>query len=421
MGDQLLRARGLRRLSIIGSLAAVVLGLIAVIMIAKIHGLDFHVYRQGAVTLLEAGGTQLYDPVAVDTASKGLPFTYPPFAALLFTPLALIPGSAGLTLMTLISCACLVAISFIVVNYLGKSGSMGSLAGTSGKLLAVALATLLIGITGPWREGLGFGQINSIIMLLIVVDLVRPPSRIPRGALIGLAAGIKLTPLAFGLIFLARGDWRSILTMGATFAGTIAIGWLVLPVGSGAFWLDALLNPERVGDTDDMYNVSINSLLAHLHTPEDLHRVIWLLLCAALIAVGFIAIRKADSYGDVIAAISANAIVMLAISPISWFHHWVWIALIIPALYVTARRRTGWARAVGLGLAVIMLPTFMMSSMTLTLLLNGSTSGQGPMHLEVISGTGLIQSLVALAYWAAMPRSVATPSVGARTPVTFRP
>lgn len=420
MGEILLRARALRRLSIAAGVLALVLALAIVVIIAKVHGLDFHVYRQGAATLLEVGGTRLYGPMPVDSASKGLPFTYPPIAALLFSPLALIPSAVGLTLMTAVSCGCLIAISAIVVNYLGKHGALPTfwVAGAPGKWLAVALATVLIGISGPWREGFGFGQINSIIMILIVADLVRPATRVPRGVLIGIAAGIKLTPLAFGLIFLARKDWKSIITMGASFFATILIGWLVIPTASGAFWFGALLNPERVGNTDDMYNVSVNSFLAHLGVPSDLHQMIWLLLSAGVIALGFIAIRRSESNGDLVAAIGANAVVMLAISPISWFHHWVWIAFIIPALYVTARERHGIMRIAGTTGALIMVPVFMLSSMTLTLLLNGATSGQGPVHIELLTGTGLILSLLALAYWAAWPRGADQTSTKAlRQPV----
>ena len=383
--------------------------LVLVVLGAQIHGLDFTVYREGALAFLGRSEHQLYDPALVQTDTRGLPFTYPPFAALLLAPFAFLPEAAGLVLLTVTSCVCLVLTAFLVARYLSDNQAVPerlrtALGGGSGAGAGVVVvAALLIGLLGPWREGLGFGQINPMIMALIVADLVRPAGRVPRGVLIGLAAGIKLTPLAFGLIFLARRDWRAILTLGLTFAATVAAGWLASPGQSRTFWLDALTDSSRVGDTTDMYNVSLNSLLAHLGTPEFLQRPLWLLASAAVVVLGYRAIRRADGRGDVIAAISANAVVMLAISPISWFHHWVWIALILPALWVSARRRRAPVRAWGTALTIAMVPVFMLSSITVTMMLTGVVSGQGPAALELFTGLGVILPVAALAFWATDP------------------
>ncbi|MCC3269469.1 glycosyltransferase 87 family protein [Arthrobacter gengyunqii] len=379
--------------------------LVLVVFGAQIHGLDFSVYREGALAFLGKSEHQLYDPSLVETDTRGLPFTYPPFAALLLAPFAFLPEAVGLVLLTATSCACLVATAFLAARYLQENDAIparvrAALGGPAG---IIVLATVLIGVLGPWREGLGFGQINPMLMVLIVADLLRPAGRVPRGVLIGLAAGIKLTPLAFGLIFLARRDWRAILTMGATFAATVAAGWLASPDQSRTFWFSALSDPSRVGDTTDMYNVSLNSLMAHLGTPEFLQRPLWLLASAAVVVLGFRAIRRADGRGDLVAAISANAVVMLAISPISWFHHWVWIALILPALWVSVRRRRAGVRTAGTVLAVALVPVFMLSSITVTMMLTGEVSGQGPAALELFTGLGVLLPVAALAFWATDP------------------
>ncbi len=95
---------------------------------------------------------------------------------------------------------------------------------------------------GPWRETLAFGQINILLMGLMAADLLsrnrRWTSGFPgSGFLVGVAAGIKLTPLVFGLYFLMRKDWRGLLNMGAGFAGTVLLGWLLRPAESLQFWL----------------------------------------------------------------------------------------------------------------------------------------------------------------------------------------
>ena len=382
--------------------------LTVVVLAAGIHGLDLSVYREGALALLgRAGGKDLYDDALIQTDTRGLPFTYPPFAALLFVPLALVPEALALGIVTALTCVCLVGVAVVVVRYLCASGVMwgtvGTRAGWRGPA-AVLAAMLLIGVSGPWREGLGFGQVNALLMVLILADLLRS-TRLPSGVLIGIAAGIKLTPLAFGLVFLARRDWRSLAWLGASFISTVAVGWFLAPRESAIFWLGALFDASRVGATADLYNVSLNSIVAQSGMAEGLQRPVWVLASLAVIAVGYLAIRRADDDGDPVRAIAANAVVMLAISPISWFHHWVWIALVFPAGWVLARRQAGMPRAAGRALLALLVPVMMFSSITVTLTLTGTVSGEGPLPLRLFTGLGVVLPVALLILWALRPVS----------------
>lgn len=376
--------------------------LAVVVLAAQIHGLDLAVYREGALALLgRAGDKELYDDALIRTDTRGLPFTYPPFAAILFVPLALIPEALALGLVTALTCLCLVAVSVVVVRYLGAArAGRGRPAWWTPALILAAM--LVIGISGPWREGLGFGQVNAFLMVLILADLLRL-TRLPSGILIGIAAGIKLTPLAFGLVFLARRDWRSLACMAASFATTVVLGWLLAPRESSVFWLEALHDPTRVGQTADLYNVSLNSIVAQSGVAEALQRSVWLAASLAVIAVGYVAIRRADHDGDALRAVAANAIVMLAISPISWFHHWVWIALLFPVGFVFASHRSGARRTVSRVILAALLPVMMFSSITVTLTLTGSVSGEGPLPLRVFTGLGVVLPVALLAVWALRP------------------
>ena len=383
--------------------------LAVVVLAAQIHGLDLSVYREGALALLGlAGDKELYDDALVQTDTRGLPFTYPPFAAILFVPLALLPEAVALGIVTALSCACLVGVAVVVVRYLRSAGpgAQGNTAPRSawGMPVAVLAAILLIGISGPWREGLGFGQVNALLMVLILADLLRS-TRLPSGVLIGVAAGIKLTPLAFGLVFLARRDWRSLAWMAASFASTVALGWLLAPRESVVFWLDALFDASRVGATADLYNVSLNSIVAQSGLPETLQGPAWLLASLGVVAVGYLAIRRADREGDSLRAVTANAVVMLAISPISWFHHWVWIALLFPVGHVFARSRRGPRRALSRALLGALVPVMMFSSITVTLTLTGTVSGEGPLPLRLFTGLGVVLPVALLTVWALPARS----------------
>ncbi|MBG6224494.1 alpha-1,2-mannosyltransferase [Arthrobacter sp. CAN_A2] len=382
--------------------------LAVVVLAARIHGLDLSVYREGALALLgRAGDKELYDDALIQTDTRGLPFTYPPFAALLFVPLALVPEALALGIVTALTCACLVGVAVVVVRYLRASGVMAKVVGTRADrrgTAAVLIAVLLIGVSGPWREGLGFGQVNALLMVLILADLLRS-TRLPSGVLIGIAAGIKLTPLAFGLVFLARRDWRSLAWLAVSFAATVAVGWFLAPRESAIFWLDALFDASRVGATADLYNVSLNSIVAQSGLAEAVQRPVWILASLAVIAVGYLAIRRADEDGDRLRAIAANAVVMLAISPISWFHHWVWIALVFPAGWVLARRQAGSRRVLGRALLALLVPVMMFSSITVTLTLTGTVSGEGSLSLRLFTGLGVVLPVALLILWSLRPVS----------------
>ena len=158
-----------------------------------------------------------------------------------------------------------------------------------------------------------------------------------------------------------------------------------------------------MGDTADLYNVSLNSIVMQSGLPDGLQRPLWLLASLAVIVAGYRAIRRADDDGDLLRAITANAVVMLAISPISWFHHWVWIALLFPVGLVFARSRAGVTRVVTWILLAVLLPVMMFSSITVTLTLTGTVSGQGPLPLAIFSGLGVVVPVALLAVWSLHP------------------
>ena len=369
-----------------------------VLLASPLYGLDFRVYREGAKVLFAgAGERSLYDPMPHELGTRGLPFTYPPFAAALFLPFALLPATLGMVLVTATTLLCLVGVALLAIGYVHRHGALGWFGANQGRRgLAVLLAITLIGVSGPWRDSLDFGQINAMIMVLIVIDLVRPGRWLPRGVLIGVAAGIKLTPLAFGLIFLARRDLKSLFGMAGGFAATLVIGWLVAGRESLAFWSSLLESATRVGDPAAMYNLSLNSLLFHLGLEGGAQKLVWAGACLGMVILGYVAIRAADRRGDVLAAISVNALVMLAISPVSWFHHWVWIALGLPVVWVAASRRRALVRTLGRVLCLVMALAFSLSSYAWTVLVAGKIFNSGPWGWELYSSLGLLASLIAV-------------------------
>jgi alpha-1,2-mannosyltransferase len=200
----------------------------------------------------------------------------------------------------------------------------------------VALCLLL----EPARGGLDLGQVNMILLGLVAADCLLPRTPWPRGTFVGLAAAIKLTPAIFVLFFLCRRRWRPALTAVAAFAACGAIGWVLAPGQSRQFWFAAVLDPQRVGGLAYSANQSLRGLLFRLGAPD----AVWpVLALAVLVVTVFVVPRLRDDLTASVAVAAAG----LLISPVSWSHHWVWIAPALVLLHGRVRVAVAAVFAVG--------------------------------------------------------------------------
>ncbi|GAA0593460.1 glycosyltransferase 87 family protein [Kutzneria viridogrisea] len=323
----------------------------AVVVGLGISGLiDLQVYRAGGWSWIH--GVELYGPgfpspvpgPHVPDIDSPLPFTYPPVAAVVFAPLAWASWPVSIVVITLAGLLALSGSTLLIARELGRPAACGLLAATLGLL------------TGPVRETLMLGQVNLLLMALVLVDCLLPVRRWPRGLLVGLAAAIKLTPAVFVLYFLARKDWRAALTSVGSFLVATLVGWLAAPEDSLRYWTATLFDSTRIGRPEYSANQSLRGALHRLGLPDLVETSLWIGLIAAVLVAAWIAMRKVDR----LTALLVAAAVALLCSPVSWSHHWVWV---LPALMI------GWYRggnrwALGLVTAVFligpqwMLPTF---------------------------------------------------------------
>ncbi|MEP7331147.1 MAG: glycosyltransferase 87 family protein [Terracoccus sp.] len=264
--------------------------------------LDLSVYLQAGADL--ARGVSPY------VVREALPFTYPPFAALVATPLNLVSPTAAGALVSLASGVALLVTIWVLSDRLGLPRS--SLWWTVPGLLAMSPI---------WRT-VGFGQVNLALMALVVVDALVVPRRW-RGLLTGLAAGIKVVPAIFGVYYLATRQWRACALSATGFLVTVGLGWVVLPSDSPAFWFVLLRDSSRVGGLAYPDNVSLSGSL--LRTFGDGASVAtWPLALVVVVAGAFMA-RVLHCRGDDVAALTVVAMAGLLASPVTWSHHWVWV------------------------------------------------------------------------------------------------
>jgi alpha-1,2-mannosyltransferase len=187
----------------------------------------------------------------------------------------------------------------------------------------------------PVRDTLYFGQVNIVLMTLVTLDCLLRAPRWPRGALVGLAAAVKLTPAAFVLFFLLRRDLRAAATAAAAFLAATGAGFLLDWPGSVQYWTHYVFEARRIGSTTYASNQSILGLLtrAGLDPGTLAGAAAWLALAAVVVMAACRGRRRAFAACHAPWALSLNAFTALLISPISWSHHWVWC---VPALLALA-------------------------------------------------------------------------------------
>ncbi|WP_427172162.1 glycosyltransferase 87 family protein [Arthrobacter sp. 92] len=302
---------------------------------AMLDGLDLRVYWAGAREL--ATGGDLYAPGLPGTPYGGMAFTYPPFAAAIMAPMAFLPADVALAIQTVSNLVIAGVLGAGITRYLMVKGAVRVPPRAAQWWLTSAFVAGLMLLLGPWRNSLALGQINPLLMLLIAADLLgstrrRPNGLLPRGILSGIAAGIKLTPLVFLLYFVVRKDFRGAARMAASFAATVGLMVLMAPDLSLRYWLTALRDTSRVGTLSRFENISLRGFIARLHVDESLGNVLWIGASLAVIALGAVIVYRLRSAPDQWEAVSATALVMLLISPVSWSHHWVWVALVVPVI-----------------------------------------------------------------------------------------
>jgi alpha-1,2-mannosyltransferase len=329
--------RRARSLAVAVAVCALALAAYLADMVLHRHGqmldwYDLNVYNDAGLIARNSPG-KLYSW----QLHPGIKFTYTPFAALVFAAGSLLPWAVLKWLMTVASLVALAATVWLTLGALGWRG----------RRRATALAGIVA--AGLWMEpvqrALHLGQIELLLMLLIVWDMCQPDGRRWKGAGIGIAAGIKLVPLIFIPYLVLTGRLRQAAAATAALSGTVMIGFVFLPRASAKWWLTGYFwHAGNVGEVGSLLNQSLLGLVTRA-TGSAVHATpVWLGLSAVIAVAGLGAAAVLDRRGHTVAGWLTCALTGLLVSPISWDHHWVWVVPAIALFTDTAVRATGAAR-----------------------------------------------------------------------------
>ncbi|MFD2418985.1 glycosyltransferase 87 family protein [Amycolatopsis pigmentata] len=289
--------------------------------------IDLEVYRLGAQAWWH--GQDLYGPLPPTSIGMRLPFIYPPFAVLALGPLAMLPWGVAVIVLFAANLLCVGGTLFLVTRRVWPAG------GGRGAFVVAAAAMPVAMALEPLRETFAFGQVNLLLMGLVAADCLTTRPRWPRGLGVGLAAAIKLTPLAFVLFFLVRKDYRASVTATVTAVAASALGFLIDPGTSARYFFGGLAGAGGLSGSPYRTNQGIDAVLVRLGLPAGTAKFWWLALAVVLLGLAVCAMRRSEPA----IALAVNAGFALLVSPISWSHHWVWVAPAVLAMALHGFRR----------------------------------------------------------------------------------
>ncbi len=131
----------------------------------------------------------------------------------------------------------------------------------------VAMLWTAVGIwLEPLRSTFDYGQIN-VLLVLAVLYAVYSTRWWVSGLLVGLAAGVKLTPAVSGLYFLGKRRWGTVVFSAVVFFATIGVSALVVGDQTRYYFTELLGDASRVGPIGTSFNQSwrggISRILGH--------------------------------------------------------------------------------------------------------------------------------------------------------------
>lgn len=281
---------------------------------AEAFRVDAFVYRGGVEAIL--AGRPLYEPVY-----GPLFFVYPPFAALLFLPMALLSDSWLSIVMITVNVMLVIWTVGMIAREAGGAGSVVTRGAAAS--LGIGFTLLLV----PLADTLWLGQINIVLMALVVADLVA----VHRGSRwagvgIGIAAGIKLTPLLFVLLLLWARRWRPFAVAMGTFVVTVLLGFAFLWRDAVQFWTVAVRDTRRIAPSEWIVNQSLDGVLARFW--PDAPGWVWFVGASLVCGLALILGGRLLGRGLPILAAGVVGVASAFAAPFSWEHHWIWLVIL---------------------------------------------------------------------------------------------
>lgn len=337
-GPGLLRraAHGARQAPLATALAVLVLvGVVGPLLWLRLYAradfrmVDLAVYRAAGESLVH--GRPLYGYLT--PVPQLLPFTYPPFSAIVALPLAFMSAQAANWVWTLGT--------LFVLGWLVMVGFRPFVRRFPSTYRPLVLCVLLAAMawTLPVRDCFRYGQVGIFLAALCVLDCVLPKTRWPRGMMIGLAAAVKLVPGVFIPYLWLTNRKRAAVVATLWFVGVSVATAIAMPQASKQYWTSALFDSDRLGSNANTSNQSVRGAFLRV-LPGNLGSALWVIAAVVVVIAAYRWARGASLSGFEVRGIAIVGLLSVLVSPVSWIHHLAgWIPLTIGVVVGDGRNR----------------------------------------------------------------------------------
>jgi alpha-1,2-mannosyltransferase len=300
------------------------------------ESIDLYVYWSLAPHVLEGDLYRVFSPHS--PPDFPLPFTYPPFGALVFLPMTWMSWGLAQWSFRLLSVLCLYWMVRVALRLL--AGEAWTTDARLWRQRAILWTAVLLWMM-PVYHTFEFGQINLVLTGVVLAAMVARSSRV-AGVGIGLTAGVKLVPAISGLYFLATRRWAAAAWSVAAFLASVGLGFLVDFSQARQYWFVLFGDPDRVGPVATAHNQSLRGALSRTFGHDVGMSWPWLVAAVVSVVLAGFALRSAVRAGDALIGVLTVQFLGLLLSPISWDHHWVWVAPLL--IWLVHARIAPWAR-----------------------------------------------------------------------------
>ena len=319
---------------------------------------DYASFHFAALAIHDGRSPYEINAIASIGAEFGLPgakpYIYPPLLAELLLPMSMLDLWPARVLWWLLNVASFAGSLLLLDRWLGDKIKGARDGGAARGLFAAAMA-----LFWPLRESQWMGQVNAIVLLMLVLWWTQREKSPRAGAWLGFAMAIKMSPALLVLFVLSRRAWREAAIAASVGAGLVLGSCAVLGARGFAFFSSVTRGFLPGGHwyalnvpIDLPGNLSLAALSYALTGPHDDHlrltrgaAMLQVALLVALLAVwGFRTLRSGagdrsrDATGE--GALAALTMLMIIAPTYAYEHHLAYatIAIAIAARLCVERR-----------------------------------------------------------------------------------
>jgi alpha-1,2-mannosyltransferase len=284
---------------------------------------DYGLYRSALLDVLHGGSVYDY-AFYMPLYHTSMGFVYPPFASLVLLPLAMVSNLAGKTLLALGTAV------LMMVALWGVFRLVDARRATAGRkeisLVVWAWITMPIMLSMPATMNMQLGQESFAVAALVIIDVLLLPPKW-RGALVGLAGAIKLTPMIMVPYYLVTKQWRAALNSCVAFGVAALVSAIFRWPDSVRYWLVRDVISGSLGDVARWDNWSIYGVLSRLGVTGQTLTVVWVV--ASALTVGFAVCRAVRHYrqGQDLEATLLMGTAVALVTTVTWPHHLLFVLI----------------------------------------------------------------------------------------------